>query len=93
MTDQNQFFEIDGQKVLNNLPDLANFAKEAYEGVSVQFSDAPVDVKRKEAKEALMSGYHDVIENLIKDFPEFVDAGVEAVVDNVLKVIIPGDAQ
>lgn len=88
-----EFFEIDGQKVLESIPALGNFVKEAWEGIAIQFSDASVEVKRKEAREALMSGYHDVFEKLIQDYPDYVDAGVGTVVDQVLRVIIPGDEQ
>lgn len=64
------------------LPELQTLAKEAWEGIGIQFSDAPDTEKRKEAREAFMALYAPI--DKLRDLPDWVDDGYEAFVDGLL---------
>lgn len=70
------------QQALSIAPELANLAKEAWEAVGIQFTDAPTPEKKREAREALMAAYAPV--DRLNNYPDLIDAGYEAVIDQLL---------
>lgn len=75
------------EQALAILPELQTLAKEAWEGIGVQFTDAPTPEKRREAREAFMATYAPL--DKLRDLPDWVDDGYEAFVDNLLNLVFP----
>lgn len=75
------------EQALSVAPELANLAKEAWEGIGIQFTDAPTPEKKREAREALLAAY-DPIDKL-RELPDWVDDAYESVIDQILDLAFP----